>query len=75
MADTVIAYQEIRFDVRDPQITHAYVLVENVSRDGFPVGGWYHKAFPARMSTLDIMKEWADGREDPVMWDHGAPQQ
>lgn len=74
MANTVIAYQEIRFDVRDPEITHAYVLVENVSRDGFPVGGWYHKVFPARMSTLDILKAWAAGEEDPIMWDQGAPR-
>lgn len=73
MADTVIAYQEIRFDVRDEQITHAYILVENMSRDGFPVGGWYHKAFPARMSVLDIMQAWADGKETPILWPHGAP--
>ena len=73
MGNTIIAYQEIRIDVRDEQITHCYVLVENMSRDGFPVGGWYHKAFPARMSALDIMKAWADGEENPIMWSHGAP--
>jgi len=73
MANTVIAYQEIRFDVRDPEITHAYVLVENLSRDGFPVGGWYHKAFPATLSTHAIMQAWADGKEDPIMWASSAP--
>lgn len=73
MANTKIAYQEIRFDVRDEQITHVYILVENLSRDGFPIGGWYYKAFPARMSTLDIMQSWADGKEDPIMWAKKAP--
>lgn len=74
MADTKIEYQELRFDIRDPQITHAYVAVKNVSYDGFPVGGWYHKAFPARMSVLDILKEVAEGREDIIMWDRGVPK-
>jgi hypothetical protein len=73
MANTVISYDEIRFDVRDEQITNVYVAVRNVSQDGFPVGGWYHKAFPARMSMIEILQAWADGKEDPVMWSHGAP--
>lgn len=73
MADTVIHYQQIRMDVRDPQVTHVYVLVENMSRDGFPVGGWYTKSFPARMSTLEIMQAWADGKEEPIMWARGRP--
>lgn len=73
MANTEIAYQEIRMDVRDPEITHVYVAVENISRDGFPVGGWYYKAFPARMSVLAIMQAWANGEEDPVMWAKKAP--
>ena len=73
MANTKIAYQEIRIDVRDEQITHVYVLVENINQDGFPVGGWYHKAFPARMSSLEILQAWADGKEQPIMWAHGAP--
>lgn len=73
MADTKIAYQEIRMNVRDEQVTHVHVLVENISRDGFPVGGWYYKTFPARMSVLDIIQAWASGKEDPIMWSRGAP--
>lgn len=74
MADTLIAYQEVRFDVRDEQITHCYVFVENLSRDGMiGVEGWHHKAFPASMSTLDIMQAWAAGQDNPLLWPLQAP--
>ena len=75
MANTKVAYQEIRVNVRDPHITHVYVLIESVSRDGFPVGGWYHKAFPARMAALDIMQAWARGEEQPMLWAKQAPSE
>lgn len=75
MANTKIAYQEIRFDVRHPELTQAYVLIENLSGDGMlGVQGWHHKTFPASMSTLDIMKAWADGKEEPLMWAQQAPE-
>ncbi len=73
MANTQISYDEIRIDVRDPELTHVYVAVTNQSNDGFPVGGWYHKVFPARMSVLDIIQAWANGDEDPIMWAKQAP--
>ena len=73
MANTQIEYQELRIDVRDPEVTHVYVLIANLSRDGFPIGGWYHKAFPARMSMLDIMQAWARGEENPIMWPQQVP--
>jgi len=74
MADTKISYDEIRIDVRDPEITKVYVFVTNISEDGFPVGGWYHKTFPARMSMLDIIQAWATGKEEPIMWAKQAPE-
>lgn len=74
MANTSIAYQELRFNVRDPQITHVHCLVENLSRDGFPVGGWYHKAFPARMPISEIMDAMFKGNDDPILWDKGLPE-
>ena len=77
MADTIIAYDEIRFDVRDEQLTHVYVFIKNVSNDGMlGVQGWHHKVFPARMSTLDIMKAWNEAGpdwEDPLLWPLNAP--
>jgi hypothetical protein len=73
MANTPISYDEIRLDVRHPELTQAYVFVRDM--DGsFPiVRGWHHKTFPASMSTMDIMKAWADGTEDPLMWPLMAP--
>ncbi len=73
MANTPVSYDEIRIDVRDPELTHAYVYVRDM--DGsFPiVRGWHHKAFPASMSTLDIMNAWAEGKENPLMWPRNAP--
>lgn len=75
MADTLISYDEIRFDVRDEQITHCYVYVNNLSNDGMlGVQGWHHKAFPARMSVLAIMTAWNAGDENPILWPQKAPE-
>ena len=73
MANTPISYGEIRFDVRDPNQTHVYIFIRDV--DGsFPIiRGWRYKAFPATMSTLDIMQAWANGQEEPMMWPMKAP--
>ena len=74
MANTKIAYQELRIDVRHPELTEVYVLIDNLSGDGLlGVQGWHHKTFPASMSILDIMNVWADGTEDPLMWSQQAP--
>jgi hypothetical protein len=76
MANTVISCDEIRFDVRDPEITHCYVFINNLSNDGMlGVHGWHHKAFPSRMSVTDIMQAWQNGEEDPLMWPQQAPEQ
>lgn len=75
MANTEIAYQEIRIDVRDPELTQVYVMIDNLSNDGMiGVQGWHHKTFPARMSVLDIIQAWSDGKEDPLMWPQKAPE-
>lgn len=74
MADTVIAYQEIRIDVRHPELTQVYVKIDNLSNDGLlGVQGWHHKTFPASMSAIQILQDWADGKEDPLMWPLNAP--
>ena len=73
MANTEIAYQEMRFDVRDPELTQVYIMIDNLSNDGLiGVQGWHHKTFPARMSVIDIMKAWQDG-DDPLLWSQQAP--
>ncbi|WP_107865327.1 hypothetical protein [Agitococcus lubricus] len=74
MANTVIAYDEVRFDVRNKEITECYVFINNMSNDGLiGVHGWHFKAFPASMSIMDIMKEWAAG-DDPLMWPQKSPK-
>ena len=73
MANTRIAYQEVRIDVRDPELTQVYVFIENLSNDGvLGVQGWHHKTFPARMSMIEILQAWADG-DDPLLWSQKAP--
>lgn len=73
MANTGIAFQEVRFNLREPELTHVYVLIEIVSGEHMHmVEGWRHKVFPASLNIQDIMKAWADG-DDPMMWDMGAP--
>ena len=74
MANTKIAYQELRIDVRHPELSQVYVLIDNLSNDGLlGVQGWHHKTFPASMSILDIVQAWADG-DDPLLWSQQAPQ-
>lgn len=74
MANTIITYDEVRFDTRDEQITHCYVFINNRSNDGtLGVHGWHYKAFPARMSVTDIMIAWRDGQENPLLWPQQAP--
>lgn len=74
MANTITEYQEIRFDLRDPDQTHVYVWIENLSKDGMlGVQGWHHKAFPASMSVMEIVNEWAKDRTAPLMWPLKSP--
>lgn len=73
MANTEISYDEIRLDVRDPELTHCYVFIRNVSRDGMlGVEGWHHKAFPASLTVQDVLQAWADG-DNPLLWPLEAP--
>ena len=61
---------EVRFDTRDPDLTHVYVAI-SVSGD-CPIGvqGWHHKVFPARISAIEIyQKHFADFLE----WGQEAP--
>lgn len=76
MADAHYDITEIRF-VIEPELTQVYMLAENVGDPNeMPIGvvGWHHKTFPASMSTMDIMKAWAEGKETPIMWAQKAPR-
>lgn len=72
MADTLVAFQEIRIDVRDPELTQVYVFIENTSNDGCNwIEGWHHKTFPARMTSVEILGSWEE--DSPLLWAMKAP--
>ena len=73
MANTIVEYHEIRFDVRNPELTHMYVFIKALNDSPIGVEGWHHKVFPASMSILDIMQSWNDGNEEPLIWSLEAP--
>lgn len=74
MAHPNISYQEIRFDVKDGQMTHCYILLDDLSEGVKPgIRSWRYKAFPASMTVLDIVQAWYDGREQPLSWPQKSP--
>jgi hypothetical protein len=64
---------EVRFDVRDPDITHVYAFLRPIAGDCPDlVLGWHYKAFPARIPGAEIyMKHIADC----VLWPLKAPEE
>lgn len=74
MANTQIEYQEVRFDVRDEDLTHAYVYIHCLNDAPAGIEGWHHKTFPSSMSILDIMTAWNKGEENPITWSLQAPK-
>jgi hypothetical protein len=71
-----VNYREIRF-VIDDDLTYVYVLCEALGDCPIGVQGWHFKAFPASLSTVDILtkKMWVDGKDsDPVLWPQKAPE-
>ena len=72
VADTPIAYDELRLNVADPEITHVWVLI-NVG-DDCPIGvqGWHHKTFPASIPTIELLEQMWKG-DQPVLWPLGVP--
>lgn len=65
-------FDELRFDVRDPEETHVYVFVRGEGDCPFFIHGWHHKAFPAVMTTLEIQSLLWNG-EDPLLWERANP--
>lgn len=73
MGQAAVEFQEIRFDIRDQELTHCYVLCKAVGDCPLGVQGWHHKAFPASKSALDILEAVKAG-DNPVLWPVQAPQ-
>lgn len=71
MANSRVWFRELRFLVKDETL-EVYVFCECPSFD--LAHGWRHKTFGPSMSVLDFMQDWNAGKEDPLMWDVGAPR-
>lgn len=67
-------FDELRLDVRDPEATHVYAFVRAEGDCPFFVYGWHHKAFAKSLPTLEIYKLIAEGTEDMMTWERGAPR-
>ena len=72
MANSTCEIVEIRFDVRDAQITHCYVLVMASYDAPIGVQGWHYKAFPARIPVSEILTP--AHFEDHLLWPLKAPE-
>lgn len=72
MGNCATFYDELRFDTRDPEVTHVYMFIRAEGDCPFWCYGWHHKAFPSSVNTLEIHTKLWEG-EDPVTWDRKAP--
>lgn len=75
MSDCHVYYDELRFDVRDPEMTEVYVFIRTEGDCPHMLMGWHYKAFPASQTTQDIFAAMWDGKENPMMWPLKAPPQ
>jgi hypothetical protein len=73
MGKAAAIYEELRVDIRDPEITHCYFLVRAEGDCPLGVQGWHHKAFPASVDARAILGQIACGEEDPLQWPHRNP--
>lgn len=68
-------YDELRFDVRDPHLTHVYVYIRAEGDCPHMIQGWHHKAFPSTTSVQEILSAMGSGDQEaePMMWPLKAP--
>jgi hypothetical protein len=75
MGNCTIFYDELRFDVRDPEATHVYVFIRAEGDCPFNLHGWHHKAFPKDIPTHALYSHiWNDDKSDPITWEREAPR-
>ncbi len=70
MGKATATYEELRFDVRDPHVTHVYVLVRVGGDSPLGVQGWHYKAFPAGINAAEVLLNYF---KDVVLWPQKAP--
>lgn len=73
MANTQVKILELRFDTRDDDITHCYILLDAWNDVPLGVIGWHYKAFPARISVQDILTN-PEHLKDHIFWPQKAPE-
>lgn len=72
MGNCAVFYRELRFVIQD-ELTHCYALMGAYGDCPLGAQGWHHKAFPASKSCIEILDDFKNGVEDPVMWPLNAP--
>lgn len=72
MANATSTIEEVRFDLRDEQITQVYVLSRAGGDAPIGVQGWHYKAFPARIPMVEILTPQHIG--DYLLWPLKAPE-
>lgn len=74
MANSGYNIDELRMDVRDPNVTHVYVYLTATGDSPHFVQGWHHKTYPANLNTLEVHKLlWSSSEHDPLLWERLAP--
>lgn len=74
MADGKYNVIEIRLNVADAERTDVYVRLEADQNCPHMVHGWHYKAYPARLTTLEVHALLGSTDDhNPVMWERKAP--
>ena len=73
MANTSVFFDEVRINVADPQLTHVYVLVRTEGDAPHMVGGWYYRAYPASITSEEIIKTMWNEDGGVLYWARKAP--
>lgn len=78
MANTLVDYNILAFDVRDPDTTICYCRID--PHPGDPqdcdrnIYGWHAKTYPSRLSSQEILNLFCSTAEhDPMLWPKMAP--
>lgn len=79
VANTLVNYNVIVFDVSDPDTTHVYVRIDPVPGDPCDcdphVFGWHHRAYPSYIPTAQLHDQvlFRTPEHDPLMWPNCGP--
>lgn len=76
MGNCILNYNEIRFDVRHPELTEVYVYIETEGDCPHMIAGWHFKTYPATLTTAAIHAKLMTTQEDnPAFWPRRVPHE